>query len=66
MLGTATGRPSCATVPYWIIKDENSNAGKKLFALLLLAKATGQTITVTGSGTCTRWFDGEDVDVIMF
>jgi hypothetical protein len=66
MSGSVTGRPACATISYWIIKDENSNSGKKLFALLLLARQSGQEITVKGAGTCTRWGDGEDVDAIVF
>lgn len=63
--GPASGKASCATSPYWIIKDENSNTGKRLLAMLLMAKATGQSISVTGSGTCSRWVDGEDVDSIL-
>ncbi len=59
--GPAVGRPACATFPYWIIKDENSTAGKKQLALLVAAQATGQTISIEGAGVCTRWPDGEDI-----
>jgi hypothetical protein len=62
--GPASGKASCATAPYWVIKDENSNTGKRLLAMLLTAKVTGQSIYVTGAGACTRWVDGEDVDSI--
>lgn len=64
--GTATGKPACATNAYWMIKDENSNAGKQMLAMLLAARAQGQAITVVGNNTCTRWSDGEDVDQIRF
>ena len=60
-----TGSPACATFSYWMIKDENSNAGKQQYQMLLAAQATGKTITVIGLNTCTRWSDGEDVDSIL-
>jgi hypothetical protein len=58
-------RPACAGSSYFMIKDENSAAGKRQLAVLLMARSTGQTITVYGTGTCTRWPDGEDVDTIQ-
>ena len=61
---TATGKPSCATAPYWIVLNENSEAGKKQYAMLLTAKASGETVTIYGLNTCTRWSDGEDIDWI--
>ena len=64
MSGTHTNRPPCATSTYWMIKDENSNTGKQQLAMLLLARATGQTISVSGTDSCTRWGDGEDLDAI--
>ena len=66
MNGKATGHPSCAFYNYWMIKNENSNAGKQQLTQLLTARASGQAITVTGSGTCTRWPDGEDVGEIDY
>ncbi len=65
MNGTPTGKPACAGRPYWMIKDENSEVGKKLYALLLTAKTTDATVRVVGLNTCTRWSDGEDVDWIQ-
>jgi hypothetical protein len=64
--GPVSGRPACASNSYWMIKDENSAAGKRQTALLLTARATDQVITVYGSSTCTRWGDGEDVDLIAY
>ena len=64
--GTATGRPSCATISYWMIKNENSTAGKQQLAQLLAARASGQQVTILGSNTCSRWPDGEDIDLIVF
>lgn len=62
--GTASGKPACATQGYWIITDENSEAGKKQYAMLLLAQASGATVTVEGNNTCTRWSDAEDIQYI--
>lgn len=62
--GTASAKPACATKGYWIIKDENSEAGKKQYAMLLAAQASGLTVTIGGMNTCTRWADGEDIDYI--
>ena len=62
---TADGLPSCASQPYFMIKDENSGSGKRQLALLMMAKATGMMITVYGTGTCTRWPNGEDVEAIQ-
>lgn len=63
--GTASGKPACATQGYWIITDENSEAGKKQYAMLLLAQASGATVTITGNNTCTRWSDAEDIEYIQ-
>jgi len=65
VVGTPSGLPSCARGGYWIVKDENSEAGKKQYAMLLEAKATGATITIYGANTCMRWADGEDIDWIQ-
>ena len=59
-------KPACATKAYWMIKDENSEAGKKQYSMLLAARSSGKTVTVYGSDTCTRWGDGEDVNSIVF
>ncbi|QNM98929.1 hypothetical protein H9L41_10415 [Chitinimonas koreensis] len=64
--GTPTGRPTCADAPYWMIKNENSNVGKQQLATLLAARAAGQPVAVTGTGACTRWSNGEDVDSITY
>jgi hypothetical protein len=67
MNGTASGRPGCASQQvYWMIKDENSAAGKRQLAILIAARAMGKTITIYGAGTCTRWPDGEDINEISF
>ena len=64
--GTASGKPACATHDYWIILNENSAAGSRQFAQLLAAKASGQSVTITGANTCTRWPDGEDINAVDF
>lgn len=64
--GTPKDRPSCAQAwHYWMIKDENSTAGKQQLMQLLTAYALGTPITVYGTNTCIRWADGEDVDTIV-
>jgi hypothetical protein len=65
MNGSASGQPACATNPYWIILNETSDAGHKQYAMLLDALATGAQVTIFGNGTCTRWGDGEDINVIQ-
>jgi hypothetical protein len=62
--GGSSGKPQCAKNTYWMIRDENSAAGKAQFAILLSAQAQQKPIKVVGSGSCTRWSDGEDVDYI--
>lgn len=57
--------PTCATNSYWMIKDENSEVGKKQYAMLLAAQASGRNIDVAGMNTCTRWSDGEDVNSLL-
>lgn len=65
LTGAATDKPACAKGhSYWMVKDENSAAGKKQLAMLLLAQATGKKIVISGSGACTRWSDGEDIETV--
>ncbi|HEY0924143.1 hypothetical protein [Rheinheimera pacifica] len=54
--------PACAKNTYWMIRDENSEVGKKQYAMLLAAQASGRELTVRGMNTCNRWSDGEDLD----
>lgn len=63
--GTTSNRPACALYSYWLIKDENSTAGKQQLALLLAAQANAQTVQIVGMGTCTRWSDGEDIGSVV-
>lgn len=62
--GNSSGKPPCATYSYWIIKNENSVAGKQQHATILSTKFAGRTVSVSGTNQCTRWGDGEDVDAI--
>lgn len=63
--GSASGKPACARYAYWMIKDENSATGKRQFAMLMSAMLAGKAVTVTGTGACTRWGDGEDVEEVV-
>ncbi len=65
MSGTPSGRAACAAnMPYWMIKDENSTSGKQQLAELVTAYAAGKTVNIVGMGTCTRWSDGEDINLV--
>ncbi|OCH49257.1 hypothetical protein [Vibrio cyclitrophicus] len=57
--------PACATRDYWLIRDENSVAGKSQFSQLLAAKMAGKTVTISGLNSCIRWGDGEDINTII-
>lgn len=63
--GTPTGKPLCATIGYWMIKDESSNYGKAQLSLLMMAFASGKTVTIDGRNTCSRWPDGEDISSVF-
>ncbi len=63
--GAASSKPGCATSSYWMIKDENSVAGKSQFSQILTAYATGRTVKIVGNNSCTRWSDGEDVSAVL-
>ena len=56
--------PACAWRPYWIIPNETSDSGKRLFATLLAALISGHKVTIQGKDTCTRRPDGEDIDTV--
>ena len=59
-------QPSCATHNYLMIKDESSTGGKSQYAMLMSAWLAGKLVRVVGSGSCTRWSDGEDIDSVIF
>lgn len=63
--GSASGKPACARYAYWMIQDENSATGKRQFAMLMSAMLAGKAVTVSGTGACTRWSDGEDVEEVV-
>ena len=63
--GTRTGeRPTCADKEYLVIKNENSPAGQRQLALLMMAQASDKTVFIEGARTCTRWGDGEDINML--
>ena len=62
--GSRSTKPSCATYEYMMISDEHSDTGKAQFAMLLSAYMSGKVVYVTGTGTCVRWGDGEDILVV--
>lgn len=58
-------KPSCATKKYWMVKSENSVAGKNQLSLLMAAQMAGKKVKVYGYHTCERWGDGEDVNTVQ-
>ena len=62
--GPRVNKPACALYDYMMIRDENSETGKKQFAMLLQAHATGKRVVVYGTGNCSRWGDGESIDTV--
>lgn len=63
--GTPSAKPACARNTYWMIRDENSVAGKSQLSLLLTAQASGKPVQIVGNNLCTRWSDGEDVSSVI-
>lgn len=59
-----TGKPSCVKKEYWMIRDENSTAGKFQYSMVLSALSSGKRVSVSGLNTCVRWADDEDVNYI--
>ena len=62
--GARSARPACAQNNYMMIRDENSEVGKKQFAILLQAHATGKSVIVYGANNCSRWSDGESIETV--
>ena len=64
--GSMNGRPSCASQPYWRIKDGpgSSEADAKHMMVIMGAQQMGVRITITGAGECTLWPDVEDVKAV--
>lgn len=63
--GAHTGKPDCAKYSYWMVKAEDSGAGKRQYAALLAAKLSGKTVKLLGANTCNRWPDGEDIESVL-
>lgn len=59
------GRPACAAShAYYMIANEASDVGKAQFALLMSAYFADRPVRIVGTGQCTRWGDGEDIDIV--
>lgn len=57
--GTRT-KNGCATLDWWQLNTDTA-VGKNLLATLLMAKASGKSVTLWGNGSCTLRTDMEDV-----
>ena len=56
--------PACGWQTYWVVPNETTASGKRLFATLLAAQISGRHVTILGKNTCSRWGDGEDIDTV--
>lgn len=63
--GVGSGKPACATIGYWMIRDENSAAGKSQLSIFLMAQASDKSVYIEGRNSCTRWDDGEDISSVV-
>ena len=65
--GDRGAMPACTQerFTYWMIKDENSTYGKSQFSMLLAAYMAQKPVTILGTGNCTRWGDGEDINAVI-
>jgi hypothetical protein len=63
--GSATNHPACALEAYWIIPNETTDSGKRLYSMLLSAQLGGRSVMIEGKDTCTRWPDGEDINTVL-
>lgn len=66
LTGNSSGRPACAAgTQYWMIPNETTDSGKRMYASLLAAQMAGRIVIITGKNTCTRWNDGEDINQVQ-
>ncbi|MGB5398517.1 MAG: hypothetical protein WBN96_15320 [Gammaproteobacteria bacterium] len=65
MDGNYNDRPACATSGYWAINTETEQ-GKALLTLLITSSATGKSITLYGTGSCSLRPDMETVFQVGF
>lgn len=54
----------CGTQSSWIVPNEATDSGKRLFATLLAALISGHKITIQGKNTCSRSSTGEDIESV--
>lgn len=59
--GSHTGKPACSTSGDGWALSLSTNTGRSMYALILMARAQGKTITVVGEnpGVCSAWGDRE-------
>lgn len=60
--GTRTTTPTCATQSFFVVKELTSESGKAQLAMLMTSYSSGRLVAVYGSGTCTRYYNAEDLD----
>ena len=56
--------PACSKYNYMMIKNENSATGKRQLALLMIAHTNNRTVYIEGAHKCSRWADGEDINLV--
>ena len=58
--GTAINKPGCAATAHWAF-DSDTPAGRSFLAVLVAATASGQTVKIFGTGSCTLRPDMESI-----
>lgn len=57
--GANATRPACSSQGNEWALSLTTEGGRAMYAMLLMAMASGRTITVSGTGACTSWPDRE-------
>ena len=65
MNGTKSSAPACDTNPTYVLSLTNGDA-PQLFSMLLTARTTGATITLTGDGACDAVSGVETLWVVSY
>ena len=67
--GGPSHSPDCVTNThpvggYWVIPNETTDTGRRLFSTLLAAQISNRFVKIEGKNTCSRWHDAEDIDTV--
>lgn len=60
-----TNKPACSTIGEEWAVSLSTDAGRAIYAALLTALTTGQTVTIGGTGSCGAWSDREEARSLL-